>query len=156
MASLWKDDTFRLGNLSSLAGNDSKNSGESAKLQGLDLLTFGVKPSSNPIKPPTNPIKPPSTRTKLFTREAMFGESGWAMPALKGVGGAAMLGLGILDYREAKKTRKEQTRQFNKNFEMQSNVLEARIRDRYDARHRMGGSNTYNSADDAVKAVMKR
>ena len=149
MASLWKDDTFRLGNLSSLAGNDSKNSGESAKLQGLDLLTFGVTP-------PTNPIKPPSTQTKLFTREAMFGESGWAMPALQGIGGAGMLGLGILDYREAKKTRKEQTRQFNKNFEMQSNVLEARIRDRYDARHRMGGSNTYNSADEAVTAVMKR
>lgn len=148
MASLWNDDTFRLKNLSSLAGNDSKNIGNSTKLQGLDLLTFGVKP-------PTNPIKLPS-RTSLLDREKMFGESGWAMPALKGVGGAAMLGLGILDYREAKKTRKEQTRQFNKNFEMQSNVLEARIRDRYDARHRMGGSNTYNSADEAVTAVMKR
>lgn len=143
MASLWNDDTFRLGNLSSLAGNGSKNIGNSTKLQGSDLLKHGVKP-------------PSATGTSLFTREAMFGESGWAMPALQGIGGAGMLGLGILDYREAKKTRKEQTRQFNKNFEMQSNVLEARIRDRYDARHRMGGSNTYNSADEAVTAVMKR
>lgn len=148
MASLWNDDTFRLKNLSSLAGNDSKNIGESAKLQGLDLLTFGVTPSTAKKKA--------TIFSDLFNREKMFGESGWAMPALKGVGGAAMLGLGILDYREAKKTRKEQTRQFNKNFEMQSNVLEARIRDRYDARHRMGGSNTYNSADEAVTAVMKR
>lgn len=152
MASLWNDDTFSLKNLSSLAGNDSKNSGDSAKLQGLDLLTFGVTPSTST----STAIKKATTRSDLFNREKMFGESGWAMPALKGVGGAAMLGLGILDYREAKKTRKEQTRQFNKNFEMQSNVLEARIRDRYDARHRMGGSNTYNSADEAVTAVMKR
>lgn len=150
MASLWNDDTFSLNSLSSLAGNGSKNSGDSTKLQGLDLLTFGVTPSTSTA------IKKATTRSDLFNREKMFGESGWAMPALKGVGGAAMLGLGILDYREAKKTRKEQTRQFNKNFEMQSNVLEARIRDRYDARHRMGGSNTYNSADEAVTAVMKR
>lgn len=143
MASLWNDDTFGLNSLSSLAGNGSKNIGNSTKLQGSDLLKHGVKP-------------PSATGTGLFTRESMFGESGWAMPALQGIGGAGMLGLGILDYREAKKSRKEQTRQFNKNFEMQSNVLEARIRDQYDSRHRMGGSNTYNSADDAVKAVMKR
>ena len=135
-------DKFGLKNLSNLLGNGSKSNGDSTKLQGVDLLTYGVKP--------------PPTGTSLFTRESMFGESGWAMPALQGIGGAGMLGLGILDYREAKKTRKEQTRQFNKNFEMQSNVLEARIRDQYDSRHRMGGSNTYNSADDAVTAVMKR
>lgn len=99
--------------------------------------------------------KPPPT-PGAWSREGAFGESGWAMPAIQGIGAAANIGLGIMNYREAKKTRQEQSRQFNKNFDMQSNVLEGRIRDRYEARQRMGGSSNYGSADEAVKATMKR
>lgn len=100
--------------------------------------------------------EPKTTSANAWSREGAFGESGWAMPAIQGIGAAANIGLGIMNYREAKKTRQEQSRQFNKNFEMQSNVLEARIRDRYNARQRMGGSSNYKTADEAVSAVMKR
>lgn len=108
-----------------------------------------------PPKTWSNP-NPKADPAGAWSREGAFGESGWAMPAIQGIGAAANIGLGFMNYREAKKTRQEQTRQFNKNFEMQSNVLAGRIKDRYYARQRMGGSSNYGSADEAVSAVMKR
>lgn len=94
-----------------------------------------------------------SSDSNMFSREGAFGESGWAMPAIQGVGAAMNAGLGIANYRLARKQLRTNKSQFNDNFNNQVRLLERDLRDRHRSRVDRGRDTGYASADDYVKST---
>lgn len=85
-------------------------------------------------RPMMQPMGGMPTGADLFSREALFGDAGWAKPAL-GIANSLMGAyLGMQQYGLAKKTLAENKRQFNLNFDAQRSTVNSQLADRQRAR----------------------
>jgi hypothetical protein len=73
---------------------------------------------------------------------------GWAAPAVAGAGALLNGFLGMQQYGLAQDAQKEQTRQFNANFQNQRSLTNTQLEDRQRARVAAGGNGAYQSVSD--------
>lgn len=78
---------------------------------------------------------PQTTQPSMFSREGMFGDSGWFMPSLQGIMGGANLFLGMQNYRQGRRAYRDSQEWANRNWERQTDLLNEYRQDRQAARH---------------------
>lgn len=83
--------------------------------------------------------------------DSAFGDQGWALPAIQGIGVGVGAWGAIQGHKLAKRQLSEQKRQFNMNIHNQRATMESQMRLRHDARVRAGLSE--GSADDYIDSV---
>lgn len=86
-----------------------------------------------------------------FNMGNAFGDQGWALPAIQGIGVGVGAWGAIQGHKLAKRQLGEQKRQFNMNIHNQRATMEAQMRIRHDARVRAGLSE--GSADEYIDSV---
>jgi hypothetical protein len=98
------------------------------------------------------PTAMPTWSQRAFggTDEQGMKTGGYAMPAIQAVSGAANAFLGMKQYGIAKKTLKENKRQFNLNYGNQVKMTNTQMRDRQRARV-SSSPNEYQSVDEYMK-----
>lgn len=102
---------------------------------------------------PSAPPKVDPPKPSAFSQERLFGDNGWAMPAIQGA--SALLG-GIMSYQNlqlGKKSLAQSKDQFNRNFQQQRDIMAFNIQDRHRTLERRGTGSNWASESEALKAA---